>query len=148
MVLIALAGHVILDSYELVDAVQMVDIQDSVDVVDLVFQQHGVPYEVALEAGGWEVIKRYVEIGAGVSIVTSICLRGFERLAVHPMDEYFPTRSYGVVIRRGKFLSPQAKRFLEMMDGEFFARQTIPPARRPKNFPPYTRRFSSIRKND
>ena len=96
-------------------------------VVDLVFQQHGVPYNVVLEAGGWEVIKRYVEIGTGISIVTSICLRGFENLTVKPMDEYFPTRSYGAVVRRGKFLSTQAKQFLEMMDGDIFARQTAPP---------------------
>ena len=27
-------------------------------VVDLVFQQHSVPFKVTLEAGGWEVIKR------------------------------------------------------------------------------------------
>ena len=96
-------------------------------VVDLVFRQHGVPYNVVLEAGGWEVIKRYVEIGTGISIVTSICLRGFENLTVKPMDAYFPNRSYGVVVRRGKFLSAQAKQFLEMMDGNFFARQTAPP---------------------
>lgn len=96
-------------------------------VVDLVFQQHGVPYNVVLEAGGWEVIKRYVEIGTGISIVTSICLRGFENLTVKPMDDYFPNRSYGAVVRRGKFLSAQAKQFLEMMDGDFFARQTTPP---------------------
>lgn len=96
-------------------------------VVDLIFQQHGVPYTVVLEAGGWEVIKRYVEIGTGISIVTSICLRGFESLSVKPMDEYFPNRSYGVVVRRGKFLSTQAKQFLEMMDSNFFARQTAPP---------------------
>lgn len=96
-------------------------------VVDLVFQQHGVDYNVVLEAGGWEVIKRYVEIGTGISIVTSICLRGFENLSVRPMGDYFPNRSYGVVVRRGKFLSPQAKQFLELMDGDFFARQTAPP---------------------
>lgn len=97
------------------------------NMVDLVFQQHDLPYNVVLEAGGWEVIKRYVEIGTGISIVTSICLRGFENLVVKPMDKYFPTRSYGVAVRRGKFLSPQAKQFLEMMDGDFFARQTVPP---------------------
>jgi len=96
-------------------------------VVDLVFQQHGVPYNVVLEAGGWEVIKRYVEIGTGISIVTSICLRGFENLSVKPMGDYFPNRSYGVVVRRGKFLSLQAKQFLEMMDGNFFSRQSTPP---------------------
>ena len=99
-------------------------------VVDLVFQQHGLDYSVVMEVGGWEVIKRYVESGTGISIVTSICLRGFENLVVRPMDAYFPTRSYGVVFRRGKFLSPQAKRFLELMDGNFFAKQTVPPMSR------------------
>lgn len=100
------------------------------NMIDLVFQQHNVPYTVALEAGGWEVIKRYVEIGTGISIVTNICLRGNEELIVRPMSAWFPTRSYGVVVRRGKFLSPQAKCFLEMMDADFFARQTVPPPRR------------------
>jgi len=99
-------------------------------VVDLVFQQHNVPYSVVLEVGGWEVIKRYVEIGSGISIVTSICLRGFENLAVIPVDDYFPTRSYGVVHRRGKFLSPQAKCFLEMMDHDIFSKQTQPPIKK------------------
>lgn len=110
------------------------------NMVDLVFQQHKVPYNVVLEVGGWEVIKRYVEIGTGISIVTSICLRGFEKLCIKPMDTYFPTRSYGVVVRRGKFLSPQAKRFLEMMDADFFARQTVPPSKqRPIERKPGTR---------
>ena len=100
------------------------------NMVDLVFQQHNVPYNVVLEAGGWEVIKRYVEIGTGISIVTSICLRGNEELVAKPLDRYFANRSYGVVVRRGKFLAPQAKRFLEMMDGDFFARQTTPPSKK------------------
>ena len=87
-------------------------------MVKLAFQQHNVPYNVALEAGGWEVIKKYVELGMGISIVTSICLTGHEKLAVIPLDDYFPKRSYGVVVRRGKFISPQARRFLEIMDKE------------------------------
>ena len=99
-------------------------------MIDLVFQQHDVRYSVVLEAGGWEVIKRYVEIGAGISIVTSVCLDGDEALVTRPMDAWFPTRSYGVVIRRGKFLSPQAKRFLELLDADFFARDSVPPSGR------------------
>lgn len=95
-------------------------------LVDLVFQQHDVEYKVTLEAGGWEVIKTYVENGLGISIVTSICLTGSERLAARPLDKYFPKRTYGAVVRRGKFLSPAARRFLEMMDPEFFAGQSPP----------------------
>ena len=82
-------------------------------MVDRVFQQARVPYEVVLEVGGWEVIKRYVESGFGISIVTSICLREGDRLVARNMSEYFPKRTYGVVARRGRHLPPPARAFLE-----------------------------------
>ena len=84
-------------------------------IVDLVFSQHDVPYQVAMEVGGWEVIKEYVQCGLGISIVTNICLRGNEKLSVIPLHKYFPRRSYGVVTRKAKHLSPAARRFIEMM---------------------------------
>lgn len=90
-------------------------------IVDLVFQQHNLNYRVALEAGGWEVIKKYVELGLGISIVTSICITAQDKLAQIPLDRYFPERSYGVVFRQGKFLSPQARKFIEIMAPNFFA---------------------------
>lgn len=91
-------------------------------IVDLVFRQHGLDYQVVLEAGGWEIIKRFVELGMGVSIVTSICLTGEEKLAAIPLTDYFPRRSYGVVVRRNKQLSPQARCFVQMLDPAFFDR--------------------------
>ncbi len=93
-------------------------------VVDTVFRQHDLDYTVTLEAGGWEVVKKYVELGLGISIVTSICLTGHERLATIALDRYFPKRSYGVVLRRGKFLTPQARLFIETMDSDFFTRNS------------------------
>jgi len=92
-------------------------------IVDLVFQQHNLNYRVALEAGGWEVIKKYVELGLGISIVTSICIteRDHELLASIPLERFFPERSYGVVLREGKFLSPQARKFIEIMAPQFFS---------------------------
>ncbi len=84
-------------------------------VVDLVFEQHNLKYQVQLEAGGWEVIKKYVELGLGVSVVTNICLTGNEKLVAIPLGKYFPKRTYGLVLRKGKFLSPQAQRFIEVM---------------------------------
>jgi DNA-binding transcriptional LysR family regulator len=92
-------------------------------IVDYAFQQQNVPYRVALEAGGWEVIKRYVAMGMGVSIVTGICITPQDKLATIPLTRYFPKRSYGLVLRRGKFLSPPARRFIDMMDPEFFKKQ-------------------------
>ncbi|MFA6121793.1 MAG: LysR family transcriptional regulator [Sideroxydans sp.] len=84
-------------------------------VVKYVFQQHKLSFRVTLEAGGWEVIKKYVELGMGISIVTDICLTGNEKLVSIPLSDYFPQRGYGLVLRKGKFMSPQANRFVELL---------------------------------
>ncbi|MGH8372137.1 MAG: LysR family transcriptional regulator [Gammaproteobacteria bacterium] len=89
--------------------------------VDQVFRAHKLKFNVRLEVGGWEVIKRYVEEGLGISIVSSISLRQSYRLRAISLKEYFPKRTYGVVYRRGKFLTPQARRFIELMDKRFFS---------------------------
>jgi DNA-binding transcriptional LysR family regulator len=80
--------------------------------VEVVFMQHRLPYEVRLEMGGWEVIKRYVELGMGISIVMSVCLTGRERLEVIPVTRYFPKRTYGIVQLSTRALSPQARNFI------------------------------------
>ncbi len=63
-----------------------------------------------------------METGLGISIVTDICLEDADKLAKIPVKEYFPVRSYGVVIRRGKFIPAQAKRFIEMLAPDYFHR--------------------------
>ena len=95
-------------------------------IVDLVFHQHGLDYQVVLEAGGWEVIKKFVALGLGVSIVTSICLTGEEPLAAMPLNDYFPQRSYGAVMHKGRQLSSRARSFLEILDGGFAGRMPAP----------------------
>lgn len=94
-------------------------------LVDLVFQQNRVPYTVALEVGGWEVIKQYVAMGLGISIVTAICLTDAdrERLAARSLARWFPMRSYGVVMRKGKYLSPQARAFVDLIKPDLFTRE-------------------------
>ncbi len=86
-------------------------------IVKMVFAQHNVNFQVTLEAGGWEVIKRYVSLGQGISIVTDVCITAADRkrMSVIPVDQYFPKRSYGIVTRKGKFLSAPAQRFIEIM---------------------------------
>jgi DNA-binding transcriptional LysR family regulator len=86
-------------------------------IVKMVFAQHNVNFRVTLEAGGWEVIKRYVSLGQGISIVTDVCITDEDRarMSVIPVDQYFPKRSYGIVTRKGKFLSAPSKRFIEIM---------------------------------
>jgi DNA-binding transcriptional LysR family regulator len=94
-------------------------------LVDLIFQQRKVPYRVAIEVGGWEVIKQYVAMGLGISIVTGICIGETDRarLAVRNMSAYFPQRTYGVVVRKGKYLSADARSFIDLIRPGLFTRR-------------------------
>lgn len=90
-------------------------------IVKMVFAQHNVNFQVTLEAGGWEVIKRYVSLGQGISIVTDVCITEEDKSRMHiiPIDQYFPKRSYGIVTRKGKFLSAPSQKFIEIMNDCF-----------------------------
>jgi len=87
-------------------------------IVKMVFAQHNVNFKVTLEAGGWEVIKRYVGLGQGISIVTDVCITeaDLDNIRVIPIGQYFPKRSYGIVTRKSKFLSAPSKRFIEILN--------------------------------
>ena len=82
-------------------------------------QRFGVDVNAVIEVGGWGVIKRYVEQGLGISVVPSISISETDQLSVIPLKEYFPARSFGVFTRRGKFLTPPARRLLRLMIPDF-----------------------------
>jgi DNA-binding transcriptional LysR family regulator len=92
--------------------------QSTYRVVEMVFAQHSLEYDVKLEVGGYDVIKKYVELGLGISIVMSHCLTGADHLHSVPLGRWFPKRTYGVVLRKGAGLSPAAGRFVEMIRSE------------------------------
>ena len=89
--------------------------QSTYRVVEMVFAEHSLEYDIKLEVGGYDVIKKYVELGLGISIVMSHCLSGADHLHAVPLGRWFPKRTYGVVLRKGRTLSPAAERFVEMI---------------------------------
>lgn len=89
--------------------------QSTYRVVEMVFAEHSLEHDVKLEVGGYDVIKKYVELGLGISIVMSHCLTGADHLHSVPLGRWFPKRTYGLVLRKGHKLSPAAERFVEMI---------------------------------
>ena len=79
-------------------------------------RQFGIAPASVIDAGGWGVVKRYVEVGLGISVVPDICVSESDRLSIIPLREYFPPRSYGVLTRRDKRLAPAARRLLQLME--------------------------------
>jgi DNA-binding transcriptional LysR family regulator len=84
----------------------------------MVFAEHALEHDIKLEVGGYDVIKKYVELGLGISIVMSHCLSGADHLHSVPLGRWFPKRTYGIVLRKGRPLSPAAERFVEMIRPE------------------------------
>lgn len=89
--------------------------QSTWQFVDAAFRERGLECNVKLEVGGYDVIKRYVRLGLGISIVMSHCLSDQDELHMSPVGRYLPKRTYGVVLRRGSRISPAAARFVDAM---------------------------------
>ena len=86
--------------------------QSTYRLVEMVFAEHSLQHEVKLEVGGYDVIKTYVKLGLGISIVMSHCLSGNEDLFTAPMRRWFSSRSYGIVLRKGQRISPATASFI------------------------------------
>ena len=75
----------------------------------------GLDGKAAIEAGGWETIKRYVETGLGISVMPMICISKNDRVSVIPLDGNSPKGSLGVFTDRTKTLTPLARTLLLLM---------------------------------
>ena len=76
----------------------------------------GVELNIAVEARGWGVLKGYVEVGLGISVVPDICIRERDPLSVIPLREYTEPQSFGFFARRGHRLPLAAERLIEIVD--------------------------------
>jgi hypothetical protein len=54
-------------------------------------------------------------MGSGISIIINIGITGSEKLEVIPAGEFFPPPHLRVVLRKGRMLTPQAKRFITLL---------------------------------
>jgi DNA-binding transcriptional LysR family regulator len=95
-------------------------------MVESVLANHSLDYDVKLEVGGYDVIKKYVKLGLGISIVMSHCLSAADRLKAVSLSRYFPKRIYGVVLLNGKQLSPAAEQFVRTLRNDKHDRARTP----------------------
>jgi DNA-binding transcriptional LysR family regulator len=73
-----------------------------------------------------KLIKKYDELGMGISIATDISLTENDKLVHIPLKQHLPQRGHSLVLHRGRFLSPQARRFVEILN-EVYGHETVLP---------------------
>ena len=71
---------------------------------------------IAIEAGGWNEVKRYVEVGFGIALFPSFGLSGKERVSTVSLLSDIRKRSYGVFTRRDDALSPLAEQVVRCLE--------------------------------
>ena len=84
-------------------------------------REHGVELDIAVEAGGWGVLKGYVEAGLGISVVPDFCVRARDPLSVIALQEHPGPQSFGFFARRGHRLPLAAERLIEIVDPNLLA---------------------------
>jgi DNA-binding transcriptional LysR family regulator len=80
-------------------------------LIEGAFAGAGLPLRISVEAGGWEIIKRYVAMGLGISIIPAFCLQPSDRarVASRSLRNLFGEETYGIVTKRGRELAPAAR---------------------------------------
>ena len=117
----ALAGR---ESVELAEVVEFPIIAPAAGsyarrAAEVIVRRHRLAMDVVVEVDGWNVIKRYVEAGVGLSVVPELCLTDRDRVWRIPFAHYFMDRPYGVLMRRDGPPSLSVDRFIELLDPSF-----------------------------
>ena len=84
------------------------------------FIKNSLYIDIILELNNFDTIKKYVELGMGVSILEGFTITSddHKRLNIYLLEDYFESRTYGIVIRKGKYLSPAVKAFLRKLNSQ------------------------------
>jgi DNA-binding transcriptional LysR family regulator len=84
------------------------------DDLDRVFNGVQLDIDVLMEATNAETIKRYVELGIGIAVIPKGALTPTQskKMEVIPVSKYFGQSQYGVLLRKGKYLTSWTKNFI------------------------------------
>lgn len=80
---------------------------------------------VVLSVNNYHLLLRYVLHGVGAAIMDELCLKAssfgadWRPLKSYPLDDFLPIARYGILVRKRKHLSPQAKALMEAIRSDF-----------------------------
>lgn len=85
------------------------------------YKTYGWGSNIQLESGHWEMLKHFVRAGLGIAMVSTICIdERDDDLVGRSMLNYFPEMTYGIMTRKGAFMSDPVKEFITHMDHDYF----------------------------
>jgi len=81
------------------------------------FRKHNLNPYIIMEATNAETIKQYVEKGIGIAIIPKTAIYGEHKLflEVIPISHFCNNSLYGIIIKKGKYITNWTKKFLSML---------------------------------
>jgi len=82
--------------------------------IEKIFMAMNLKLKVVMVLNNFDIVKKYVQLGMGVSILDDFTLtkRDYEHLDIFALDQFFEKRHYGMVMRKTKYLSPTVRAFI------------------------------------
>ena len=80
-----------------------------------IFARHRLTYELAMEIDVAENVEPYVEMGVGISILSSMNIKGInkKRLKCLNVTDIFGRVEYGIYFRMDRYITAAMKQFME-----------------------------------
>jgi len=82
--------------------------------IDEIFAKHGLNPEVPIEVAGFLALREYVRIGLGIAIASGLMIADRTEDVIHalPVTDIFGQLGYGVVLRKGRYVSAALNAFM------------------------------------
>jgi len=86
-------------------------------------ERHNPNLKVTVEAGDWEVVMKYVQMGFGVSVLPEMVIQPKDKKRLYlrdlsEVDEKSGISRYGILLKKGKYISPAAKELIRFLSPE------------------------------
>jgi DNA-binding transcriptional LysR family regulator len=75
---------------------------------------------ITFERGNWEMLIHFVRAGLGMALVSTLCTKPDDPLLVaKSLTGHFLTMTYGITVKKGRYLSDAARHFITLFDPNF-----------------------------
>ena len=94
---------------------------------DEVAKCHGLETKIEFEMANYEILKKFVKAQVGIAVVSNICLEdeADSDLVGRDLSAYFPSLTYGVMLKKGKIVPPLLQKFIDFLQHEKFLTKLI-----------------------
>ncbi len=88
---------------------------------DEAVKEFNISSRITFENCNWETLRQFAKAGLGLIIVTKASLEETDDdLHAIPLTKFFPKMSYGIMIKKGRYLNKTVKNFINVLDPDFF----------------------------